>query len=220
MPLVCASLSREVLSKLNQEIKKLPLDNILHKESMDGDITVIEINNCALYHSAAGFYFQRITENLEQTIRENIRKPREYLCSAFELDPNDSSVQERVLGRFQESYGQKLFRKLDYMCFENKGIPTMVVKFPSCILRHMLAPSGGLLKTVFSGPTKSLLQLPTLQKLATINPNDPATASVFVTEYKKGMLPFATNLHYDIIRELVTKPNLGITVGPIAVWDS
>ena len=222
MPLLCSLLSREILSKLNQEIAKLPVGNILRKESLDGDITVtiVENNTIAVYHSAAGFYFHRIENSVEDTIRKDIHTTREYICSAFEMDPNDPTVKQKLLDRFQESYGQKLFKKMDYVCLEYKESSIMLVKLPSCILRHVLAPSGGILRTVFSGPTQSLQQIPTLMKLANIDTNQDYTSSVFITEYKTGMLPFVLQIHYDIVRELVMKPNLGITIGPVALWDA
>ena len=220
MPFVCTSLSREIVSKFNQDINALPVGNILRKESLDGEITVTVHNEHAVYHSAAGFYFHRIIETLEQTIQNDIHTPRDYLCAAFELDPNDSSVKARLLNRFQEQYGQKLFQKIDYIDFNNKGKILLLVKFPSSIVRQMLAPSGGILRTVFSGPTQSLLQIPTLVKLANIDTTKDFTKSVFITEYKQGMLPFVLKLHYDIVSEVINKPNGGITIGPVGLWDA
>jgi hypothetical protein len=218
MPLHCQILSRDTVSKINQEILKLPITNPLHKESMDGDITVVEKNGCAIYHSAAGFYFNRIIHNLEDAIIQDIRNPREYLCSAFEIQTGDNSVRDKLLKRFQEKYGKKYFNMIDYQCLNYNDKNLMLVKFPSCIVRQMLSPTGGNMRTVISGPRGSLEQIPTLVRLGNIGDQERPT-SVFVTQYGPNMLKEVNQIHYDILREVLTKPNMGITVMPFMVWD-
>ena len=219
MPLVCQSLPRETLSKLNHEIHKLPLDNALHKECMDGDVTVFEKNGCAIYHSAAGFYFIRIIQSLEDTIYEDIRTPREYLCTAFEIQSGDESAKKRLLERFQETYGKKYSDMIEHECFNYQCKYILLAKFPTCVVRHLFAKSGGNMRTIISGPTESLKQIPTLVRLGNINKEDERSTSVFVTQYGPNMFPTVNQIHYDLIREVLSKPNIGVTVGPFMVWD-
>ena len=101
---------------------------------------------------------------------------------------------------------------IDHHCMNYKGSTLMLVKFPSCVLSQLLAASGGILKTVLTGKADSLTQLPTLVKFGTVKEVSGRTSSVFATEYKSGMLPYVTNLHYEILREVLSKPNLGITI--------
>jgi len=219
MPLLCPSISKEALSKLNSEIIKRPIGHPLRKETMDGDVTVVNDNGVAVFHSAAGFYFHKIRTTMEDTIAFDIAHDRTYMCSAFELDANDPTVGSKLLSRFQETYGRKYSNMIEHHCMNHKGSVFMLVKFPSCVLSQMLASSGGILKTVITGKTDSLRQIPTLVKFGKIKDSIDRTSSVFATEYKNGMLPYVTNIHYDILREVVSKPNIGITLHPFAVWE-
>ena len=83
MPLVSPDLSKEVLAEVNHAINKLNVAHPLRKETMDGDVSVLEDKGVAVYHSAAGFYFQRIRTNFVETLYEDIRTYRKYICSAF-----------------------------------------------------------------------------------------------------------------------------------------
>ena len=219
MPLVSPNLAKDVLTAINHEITKLNVAHPLRKETMDGDVSVLEDNGVAVYHSAAGFYFQRIRTNFVETLYEDIRTYRKYLCSAFEMDLNDPSVEGKLLNRFQEFYGQKYSKMLDSHRMIHKGISVLLVKIPSCVLRLMMAPSGGIMKTIVTGSTESLKQLPTLVKMGNIQESKDRVSSVFVTEYKKDMYQTVNQIHYDLVREVLAKPNLGITVDPFAVWD-
>ena len=150
---------------------------------MDGDVTVFEKNGCAIYHSAAGFYFIRIIQSLEDTIYEDIRTPREYLCTAFEIQSGDESAKKRLLERFQETYGKKYSDMIEHECFNYQCKYILLAKFPTCVVRHLFAKSGGNMRTIISGPTESLKQIPTLVRLGNINKEDERSTSVFVTQY-------------------------------------
>lgn len=219
MPLHCDSLSKDVQDKLNQHIVHLPLENAIRRESTDGDITVSIHGDHVVFHSAAGFYFRKVDNNdIEGAIMKEIHTPREYLCSAFEID-NPSLIQ-KVLDRIQECHGIKYIHMIDNVHITFKGRNVLLVKFPSCVVRQMMAPSGGIMKTGFSGPTESLKKIPTLVKLANIPEGNDYTSSVFVTEYQKGQLDFVNRLHYDLVKEVIARPYAGITLSPLAIWDA
>jgi hypothetical protein len=220
MPLICQQLDRETLTDLNHKIHKLPIENSLHKEIMDGEVMVTEDNGYAIYHSAAGFYFLKIDTNLKDTLYKDIKDGRSYLCTAFELNINDPTLKTKLINRFQETYGYKYMKMIEYHSIKYNNALLMLVKFPSCVLRQMMAPAGGSLKTIISGDKESLKQIPTLVKLGHIQDSQNKSVSVFVTQYGKGMLDQATNMHYDIFREILSKPNLGLTIKSFMTWDA
>ena len=223
MPLLCDDLASVTVSALNALIKTLNPSNPLHKDWMNVDTTVFEEAGCAIFKSATGIYFRRIQSDIASEILADIREGREYLCSAFEVDKNDPTVIQKLRDRFQENHGQKMARMIDDCVISHGGKQLMLVKFPSCVVRHMLMSSGGLLKTGFSGKKENLAQIPTLVRFGQIpesGENDDQIKSMIVTQYKENQYHAARSVHSDILREVLARPNLGITLSPFAVWDS
>jgi hypothetical protein len=210
--LLCEELPPETVAALNAKLQTLPADHPLRKESC----VVSKDGNCAIFRSS-GFYFRRIRHNLESEIVADMREGREYLCSVFEVDQDDPSVVQQLRDRFQEQHGH-MAAMIDDHVLTVDGKQLMLVKFPSCVVRDMLEPSGGLLKTGYRGSKASLMQIPTLVRFGQI-PED-GNYSMFVTEYKEHQYYAAKRIHYDILREVISRPNLGITLNPIALWDS
>lgn len=222
MPLICDELSSETVTALYAKIQKLPEGHLLRKDAVDGNLVVYKDGECAIFHSSAGFYFRRIRHDLESEIMADIRENRDYLCSAFEVDRDDPSVVQKLRERFQESHGHKMARMIDDHVMMHSEKQIMLVKFPSCVLRHMLTTSGGVLKTGFSGLRSNLAQIPTLVRFGQI-PDDEEHAfvkSMIVTQYKDHQYLAAQRVHYDILREVIARPNIGITLNPVSLWDS
>ena len=222
MPLRCQELPVEIVAALSAKIKKLPLTHPLHKESLDGDLTIFTHNGYAIFHSAAGFYFRHIHDNLESEINAEISGSRGYLCSAFEIDTADQTVVHQLRDRFQENHGYKMARMIEHHIIPWNGKQLMLVKFPSCVIRHMLASSGGFLKTGFTGKRENLAKIPILVKLGQVPSGEGSDIvnSVIITEYKMEQYMAAMRIHNDILKEVMAHPHLGITLGPIAQWDS
>lgn len=235
MPLVCDELAPETVAALNRKIAACAPDHPLRKESEDSDLYVWTEGDCtvAIYKSKAGFYFSRISHNLESTLMAEIRGKREYLCTMFVVDEPEDAVAgtggtplsgeaavKKLLEHFQEKHGVKLFSQMDYFDFHHRGARLLLVKLPSSVLRHMLAPTGGFLSTTFSGPLDSLQTIPTLVRVVTEMPERDGQRAVIVTKYTEGLHDKAMRLHWDIVREIIARPNSGITIGPIALWDS
>lgn len=222
MPLICKDLPSETVNALNAKIRKLSSDHPLHKDSANSDLVVFQDGACAIFRTATGFYFRRIRHNLESEILAEMREKSEYLCSAFEVDSDDASVIQKLRDRFQENHGHKMVRMMDDHVLTVDGKQLLLVKFPSCVLRHLLMPSGGILKTGFSGIKSNLAQIPTLVRFGQIPDGDDSIQvnSIIVTQYKEHQYQAAQRIHYDILREVITRPNLGITLNSIAVWDS
>jgi hypothetical protein len=175
-------------------------------------------------------FFERRSE--EEDIETSIHRMFETKAQAgivtpFVVDQDDPTVVDKLLTRFQESYGVKLAHQIDHYTYFYDSKKLMLVKFSPSVLRFTMAPSGGILKTTYNGPVESLKQIPTLHKFVgdgsgsrSSSTNEDNTPAVFATQYSEGSLPIVARMHYDIVREVVNKPNLGICIGPIAVWDA
>ena len=219
MPLHCNNLPKEIVSKLVHEIQTLPITHPLHKEILDGDLTVYEQNGYAVYHSAGGFYFHRILTTLEETIRKDIWQQREYLCTVFEiLYPLEENIQ-KLIDNFQAIYGAKYVKMIDRHLTEYNGKHLLLVKLPSCVVRRMLASGGGTMRTGVTGPTKSLKQIPTLVQLGQIDETKERATSMFVTQYGKDSFRDVTTIHQTLLREVCERPNLALTIHPYMIWD-
>lgn len=223
MPLVCDEIRGEALVALNRRIAALPLSHPLRKECADGNVEVANQCGVMYFHSAAGFYFEHMqTEDLETEIARHIKTPRNYHCSAFEVDADDPTVVRKLLDRFQEQHGAKYARTIDHAVIHFKGKQLMLVKFPGPVLRQILSPGGGLMKTGYSGPIDSIKQIPTIMKLGGLKDTfatDGFVRNMVVTEYASGQLPLINRIHWDIVREVIARPNLGITLNPVGAWD-
>lgn len=224
MPLVCDSLSHTTITALNARIAKLPDNNPLRKECLDGVVQAFKQNDVLVLHSAGGFYFEHMSvPDIETELARHIRTPRAYHCTAFEVDKEDPSVVEKLLDRFQEQHGLKMRNMIDWCVIKFNGKELMLCKLPPCILRHMLAPSGGLMKTSYSGPVDRLGSIPTLAKLGVLSNDfvvDGTIKSMLVTEYKDVHYEAVNRLHWDIVREVIARPHSGIALGPVGVWDA
>lgn len=209
MSLVCADLPQDNVRELNRVWTK-------------GPVEVFESNRCAVFVRNNEFYFRRIATDLESEIRaDNMDRNREYLCTVFEVDRDDPTVVDKLRTRFVEVHGQKLARTIDDCVVQHKGKTLMIVKFPAGVVRHMLASSGGgLLQTCIHGSRSALAQLPTLVKFNKVPAEEDATRTMFVTQYNDGQYLAAQNIHCDILREVLARPHLGITLSPFMAWDS
>jgi len=210
MPIVCSLLSQDVLAAINVTAPTAPTEEIV--VTTEGDAVVFE--------SPSGFYFRRLEGSLEETIRKELGGKREYLCNAFEI--TDKEAIPKLVERIQERHGMKYFRMMEYLTIDHKGRLLFLLKMPSCVVRDLMAPMGGTLKTGFSGPVVNLRQIPTLVELAQI-PEEDASASassIFVTEYAMDQYAFAARLHYNVVREVIARPNMGIAICPLAIWDA
>lgn len=224
MPLLCESLSSETVASLNRLISRFPTEHPLRKECMDGDVLVFKQYDVLVLHSAAGFYFEHMDQpDLETALIRHIKAQRTYHCSAFEIDADDPTVVEKLLTRFQEQHGEKIARQIDWCTITFNKKELMLVKFPPCLLRHLLAPSGGMMLTAYRGPIETLSLLPTLERFGVLKDPfivDGRVNSVFATQYKEPQYETVKKIHWDIVREVIARPHSGICLGPVAQWDA
>ena len=219
MPLVCQELSLANVSNINRVLQGKSPDHPLRKESVDGQITVVSSDGAAVFHSAAGFSFRRIRENLYTTILEEIDANREHLCSALHL--KDLSMVPSILDRFVEAHGRKLANKIDHIVIDHDGKLLMLLNLPTCVVRHMIEHTGGRMSTGFSGSVDSLRKIPMLAKYGNIvDTEGNMFRGCVMTEYKKDAYAHVRNFHYAIVQEVISRPDLGVTLLPVACWDA
>lgn len=224
MPLLCDDLSVETVTALNRRIQRLPETHPLRKDCTSGNVLAFKQFDVLILHSPAGFYFEHMAvPDLETELVRHIRSPRDYHCTAFEVDRDDPSVVEKLLDRFQEQHGVKMRRMIDWCLIKHDGKELMLVKLPPCILRHMLGPTGGLMKTGYSGPADKLAAIPTLAKLGVLQDAfivDGHIKSMLAAEYKDHQYEAVKHLHWDVVREVIARPHSGICLFPVAQWDA
>lgn len=232
MPLLCSSLTADELTRLNKYVlSRVPHNKTnphpLFDDIMTGQVMIDATDPAVLvFLSRNGFYFERRQEDelIETTIHRMFESTAQAgIVTPFVIDADDPSVTDKLLTRFEESYGQKLARTIDHHVYFYEKNKLMLVKFSPSVLRFTMAPSGGTLKTTYKGPVESLKQIPTLTKFVSSSDSSTAEegkAAVFATQYGEGSLPIVQRIHYDVLREVLARPNLGICVGPVAIWDA
>jgi len=177
-----------------------------------------------VFQIAEGFYFRR--GSLDDAVAAELATTnREYYCSPFELlfNHRDGVADPApLLQRFEDLYGRRA-QQIDTHIFPFKETTLLLALFPSNIVREMMAPHGGLLKTVFKGNTRDLRHIPALQEFLHFPDEDVDVASIFATKYEAGNYEAVRALHYQIVKEVIElKRDRGgpVSIGPIAQWDS
>jgi hypothetical protein len=89
------------------------------------------------------------------------------------------------------------------------------------VIKQLFEQQGGILRTGFKGPYSSLIKVPTLTNYFEFAeyPESDIT-HVFATEYTKGNYEHTRSAHYQLLQEVINRPNLGITLSPVADWTS
>ena len=229
MPFLCTKISTDELKRINMYMLSRVPHNKINPHPLFDDVMTAQVliytddSRVMAFVSRRGLFFERRREGeaVETTIHRMFEsKEQSGIVTPFVVDADDPTVIDKLLVRFQESYGTKLARQIDYHIYMYDGKKLMLVKFSPSVLRFTMAPSGGTLKTTYKGCVESLKQIPTLHKFVTsayVEENKPA---LFATQYGEGSLPIVQRIHYDIVREVIARPNLGLCIGPVAVWDA
>lgn len=236
MPFFCTSVSPDELKRINMYMLSRIPHNKSNPHPLFDDVMTSQVmidtkdSTTLVFMSRNGFFFERratANEDVEITIHRMFETTEQSgIVTPFVVDADDPSVVTKLLTRFQESYGVKLARQIDYHIYFYEDKKLMLVKFPPSVLRFTMAPSGGTLKTTYKGSVESLKQIPTLHKfIGGGSGGDGGSATegapaVFATQYGEGSLPIVQGIHYNILREVLAKPNLGICIGPIGLWDA
>jgi hypothetical protein len=220
MPIFCEPLAAETLRALNQAVNDLPAEHHLRKDSDAGIVSIVydAQKDVTVFHGKSGFYFRRGT--VVDSIKSDINNGRGLICTAYELG-NDPTLPNTVLAGFEEKFGVKNARKIDTYTTEFNNRKFLLAKFPANVIKQLFETQGGTLKTGFKGPRDNLLKIPTLDKYFEFKETeDPTVASVFATQYDKGNHDYVKTVHYQLLQEVISHPNLGITLSPVAEWTS
>lgn len=229
MPFLCTKINPDDLRQINMYMVSRVPHNKLNPHPLFDDVmtaqVLIDTDNpkVMVFVSRRGLFFERRhdDETVETTIHRMFEsKEQAGIVTPFVVDADDPTVVDKLFVRFQESYGAKLAHQIDHHIYMYDGKKLMLVKFSPSVLRFTMAPSGGTLKTTYKGSTSSLKQIPTLHKFVTSSDVEEGNPAVFATQYGDGSLPIVQRIHYDILREVIARPNLGIFIGPVAVWDA
>ena len=222
MTIHCAAATEAQIAAWESRYKELPATHPLKR---DRDLTICYADGVVVFQGReGGFYFRR--GGLEEAAAaEFAATHREYLCSPFELvaNPRDGKADPTpLLQRFEDLYGRRA-KQIDTHLFSHNGVTLLLALFPSNIVREMMAPHGGILKTVFKGNTRDLRRIPALQHFLHFPDEDADVESVFATQYDKGNYEAVRALHYQIVKDVIEiKRDRGgpITLGPIGQWDA
>ena len=215
MLLQCSLLLQDDLKELNTAVGSLSKHPWL-----SNNVTILVQGERAIFCSEKGFRFRRIQTNLKQTIHDEIFNPLQCLCSAFSINETTPDILEKLLDSFTEKHGSKLVKTIDTVSFVFNNDNLMLMNLPSGIVRHMMAPSGGLVSTQFSGPIAGLRTIPTLLNYGNL-PDDAITyKGCITTEYKAGGYEAVLSFHYNLVREVCEHPGAGVTLSHIAKWDA
>jgi len=192
----------------------------LRQESLDGAVTIWSHNGFLIYHSASGYYFQRIATNIETTLLEDASNDRNALCTSYHI--LDESQSEDLVRKLKERYTELHGAHADMIetvVVQHNDKLFALFKLPAFVVRHMMAPNGGYLRTTFSGNLNMLRQIPILQQFKCVpEKGDSLFGSSLVTSYSKGYYEAARSLHWGLVQQVIQRPNSGITLNEIGVW--
>jgi len=219
MPIFCEPLAAETLRALNQAVNDLPAEHHLRKDSEAGIVSIVydQARDVTVFHGKSGFYFRR--GSVVDSIKADINNGRGFICTAYEL--SNAAAAASVLTSFEEKFGIKNAKKIDIYTTEFNNRRFLLAKFPANVIKQLFETQGGTMKTGFKGPRDSLLQIPTLEQYFEFKmTNEPTVSSVFATQYEKGNYEYVKTVHYQLLQEVISRPNLGITLSPVAEWTS
>ena len=228
MPIQCKDADATQLEEWNRLFAALRPTHPLKEGGSSSSNRVVVLYDkdagVAVFQTDKGFYFRR--GELDAAVKaEFSASHRDYLCSPFELtvNPREGKADPApLLQRFADLYGKKA-RQIDTHLFSHNGASILLALFPSSVVREMMAPHGGMLKTVFKGNTRDLRRIPALHEFLHFPDEDVDVESVFATRYEKGGFDAVRALHYQIVKEVIEiKRDRGgaLTLGPIAQWDA
>jgi len=219
MPIFCEPLAAETLRALNQAVNDLPPEHHLRKDSDAGIVSIVydQAKDVTVFHGKSGFYFRR--GSVVDAIKADINNGRGLICTAYELA--DANAAASVITSFEEKFGIKAAKKIDIYTTEFNNRNFLLAKFPAIVIKQLFETQGGTMKTGFKGPRDNLLKIPTLDKYFEFKETaEPTVASVFATQYEKGNYDYVKSVHYQLLQEVINHPNLGITLSPVAEWQS
>ena len=211
MPFICPELPTNELHDLNT---RFPVSDVIELFTTDGQL---------VFHLNGSFYFQTLCDSISNTVEQDLKHHRNYLCTAYEVLVSGTSVIVPILEQFQRRHGIAMSSKIIVLEITFKDKSYVLLKLPTQLVRHLMCEGGGVLKTVFKGPVGVLRKIPMLSLYGSL-PKDAAEdemyKSVFATTYGEGQHSEALKVHYLLLQDVVNHPSLGIMVGAVGQWDA
>ena len=209
MPWICPELPTNDLSSLNE---RFPIKD---------DVDLFTAGENLVFHMHGSFYFQRLVGSISNTVEQDLKSGRNYLCTAYEVLKEGTDIIPVLLDQFQERHGFAMISLIIPLEITFKGRTHVLVKLPTLLVRHLMRGQGGVLKTTVSGPVGSLHRIPMLSLYGNL-PKDEGTVhkTVFATNYGEGQHAEALKIHYLLLQDVMNHPSLGIMVGSVGQWDA
>lgn len=220
MPIICKEISNDTLDSVYRRLERAPPSHPLRKDSLDGTVTCWSHKGYLIYHSTSGFYFQRIVDDIATTLVEDLSAERNALCTSYQiLDESQSDeLVKKLKDRYTELHGSHVIM-IETVVVSHDNKLFALFKLPAFVVRHMMAPSGGQLRTTFSGKLPMLRKIPILQQFKCVpETGDSQFGSSLVTSYSAGYYEPARALHWGLVQQVIQRPNSGITLKMVGLW--
>jgi hypothetical protein len=170
----------------------------------------------------AGYSFCKNTwgaENDVEVFRNFLQDPIQSLYMPVAYEVAEVSAIDTILANYVGIVGTVVATKIDWISYKPAGKTLLILKLPREAVATLYAKQGGTLTTRVKGTAASLRQIATLRPIV---PEEAADDEViyraFAIQYGRDAYEQAMAAHASVLREVVAKPNLGISLGPLAVW--
>jgi len=209
MPWICPELPTNELGSLNA---RFPIKD---------DVDLFTVGDQLVFHMNGSFYFQRLVGSISNTVEQDLKSGRNYLCTAYEVLKEGADIIPTLLEQFQERHGVAMTSLIIPLEITFKGRGHVLLKLPTMLVRHLMRGRGGVLKTTVSGPVSSLRRIPMLALYGNLPKDEGAMhKTVFATNYGEGQHAEALHIHYLLLQDVMNHPSLGIMVGSVGLWDA
>jgi len=211
MPWICPELPTNDLSSLNE---RFPIK---------GEVELFTVGEHIVFHMSGSFYFQQRMGSISDSVEQDLKGGRNYLCTAYEVLVEGANILPGLLEQFQERHGMAYARLIVPLEITFKGRSFVLLKLPTKLVRHLMCGRGGALKTTVSGSVGSLRRIPMLALYGNL-PKDVSDGTlhktVFATAFGEGQHAEALHIHYLLLQDVMNHPSLGIMVGGVGQWDA
>lgn len=173
-----------------------------------------------LDNGESGYSFCRNTgaENDVALFRQFLQDPIQSLYMPVAYEIASPSVVPSILANYAGIVGS-VANKIDWIIHKVAGKTLLLLRIPREAVATMYAPQGGTLTTRVRGTAGALRQIATLKPIVPEEAGaDDEVHRAFAIEYGRDAYVQAMAAHGSVLREVIAKPNLGICIGPLAVW--
>ena len=168
----------------------------------------------------SGYSFCRNTgaENDVALFRQFLQDPIQSLYMPVAYEVPSSDVVPVILANYAGIVGSAA-TKIDWITHKVAGKTLLLLKLPREAVASLYAKQGGTLTTRVRGTAGALRQIATLRPIVPEDALDTDEVHrAFAIQYGRDAYDQAMAAHASVLREVVAKPNLGISLGPLAVW--